>query len=1168
MRLLRALAALAALAVATAVLVPVPAAAQVPAGTQGAELTLVSNLDETTDLTRDTYYRQSQGDLLLCFGQPFSAGSHPHGYRLSSLELAVGETADNAPLDGIWVYLAPPPDRPQDGRPDARFEVGRINGVYSAGSPVSIDLTDDDVVLASGQSYWVYVCRDDDDARVALTNSDDQTGEAGWQIADTTRRHEGGNWSGPSTVINPAIKTSGVMQFRIKGYEQAAPATNSPGEVTLTDADSDGDPEVGDAITATLADDNTVTAGSVTWQWWRGPKPSGTFTSIAQATSASYTPVAADDGFYLRATALYVDGLAHGQTASATTPRPVDASPDTLVKNTSKPSNNARTGDGIAVAFTTGSNPAGYGLHRIGIGFRSNPRSGAVTIRTYTDRTTPGATVATLAPPDSLASNRVNWFAAPPGTILDADTNYFLVVSSPNLIETTAATSEDAGAAHGWAIADFLLSLSFGNYQTSFSIPRIDIEGFELLGQPGPPTRLSASFSSGGAELSWSPPTATGRRSVTKYQVRHKQSDLADSDYSAWADVDSDSDGNLAEERSVTVSGLTVDAEYAFEVRAVNERGASDGAQVIATYEFSRVMVPTVIAGGDDPVLGTAITATLPDADSNNANQVWQWSRGKLPDGEFTDIPDANNGAGSNTSTYTPNVADVGHYLRVVVGYDDGERTDEAAGSSTDVPVSGQTLVSNLDETTDLTRTTDATSTSDNYGCFANSFTTGSHPVGYRLSSVELIVGGTSNKSLNIDIFTSRSGRPAQDNGSIPNPASRGNVAAVSADVPPEVVARTYSLVDANAVLAPSTTYWLRVCEGESDYSGVASVGVTDTDAQSGDTAWEIGDTMRAYAVASGSFADLATVSGGNASFKTSGSMQFRIRGYRVAAPPGTPGQVLIDDSLKPEVGVALTARLSDVDGPVSQQVWQWSRSATADGEFTDIADADGGAGTVTSAYTLTADDVGHFLRATVTYTDATGADQTASATTAVVVETPRVLVSNAKQTAGTEYTMPRHRFWGAATSFRTGPNPDGYVLESVALGLAVGSSARVSVEIRDDGNNRPGGTRLASLSGSPDNDTSTFDVFTSATGVRLEPNTWYWVAVRRANAEASGSSYAVKAATTNTNSTDTISPGLGFDIGDGRSKVEGSQWHGQSASDHELKFTLRGSVIHPGTFL
>ena len=90
-------------------------------------------------------------------------------------------------------------------------------------------------------------------------------------------------------------------------------------EVTITvdNVEEDGTvtldpmrPSVGTAITATLADADIVE--TVSWQWASADAMDGTFTNISGATSATYTPVEADAGMYLRATA--------DLTTTATTP--------------------------------------------------------------------------------------------------------------------------------------------------------------------------------------------------------------------------------------------------------------------------------------------------------------------------------------------------------------------------------------------------------------------------------------------------------------------------------------------------------------------------------------------------------------------------------------------------------------------------------------------------------------------------------------------------------------------------------------------------------------------------------------------------------------------------------------------------------------------------------
>ena len=91
--------------------------------------------------------------------------------------------------------------------------------------------------------------------------------------------------------------------------------------VTITNIDEAGTVTLpgtitaGQGATATLTD-HDGTPSSVTWQWSRSDTAGGTFTPISGATSNPYTPVAADVGKYLKATASYTDP--HGSGKSAT----------------------------------------------------------------------------------------------------------------------------------------------------------------------------------------------------------------------------------------------------------------------------------------------------------------------------------------------------------------------------------------------------------------------------------------------------------------------------------------------------------------------------------------------------------------------------------------------------------------------------------------------------------------------------------------------------------------------------------------------------------------------------------------------------------------------------------------------------------------------------------
>ena len=79
---------------------------------------------------------------------------------------------------------------------------------------------------------------------------------------------------------------------------------------------------------------------------------------------------------------------------------------------------------------------------------------------------------------------------------------------------------------------------------------------------------------------------------------------------------------------------------------------------------------------------------------------------------------------------------------------------------------------------------------------------------------------------------------------------------------------------------------------------------------------------------------------------------------------------------MAPEAGAMVEATLSDVDGPADDTTWEWSENEAPDGDFDPID------GQTDDHYMPTPDDVGMYLRATVTYTDGEGADKSADATT------------------------------------------------------------------------------------------------------------------------------------------------------------------------------------------
>ena len=82
-----------------------------------------------------------------------------------------------------------------------------------------------------------------------------------------------------------------------------------------------------------------------------------------------------------------------------------------------------------------------------------------------------------------------------------------------------------------------------------------------------------------------------------------------------------------------------------------------------------------------------------------------------------------------------------------------------------------------------------------------------------------------------------------------------------------------------------------------------------------------------------------------------------------------------------PLVDTESTATVTDPDGSVSAVIWQWSKSDTANGTFTNIT------GETNAAYTPASADLSKYLKAAASYTDRRGSGKSAESAPAQVAE-------------------------------------------------------------------------------------------------------------------------------------------------------------------------------------
>ena len=90
----------------------------------------------------------------------------------------------------------------------------------------------------------------------------------------------------------------------------------------------------------------------------------------------------------------------------------------------------------------------------------------------------------------------------------------------------------------------------------------------------------------------------------------------------------------------------------------------------------------TVDLGAREPEVGQAVKAMLTDLDDQVTGERWQWESSEANDVDVWAKID-----GANTSSYTPVLEDVGKRLKAVVTYDDGTGKGRTATSASSAPV-------------------------------------------------------------------------------------------------------------------------------------------------------------------------------------------------------------------------------------------------------------------------------------------------------------------------------------------------------------------------------------------------------------------------------------------------------------------------------------------------
>ena len=430
------------------------------------------------------------------FSTSFHTGDNPDGYALTSVQLFINRTdSDVIPEVSIFTDNSATPGT-------SLHPLTNPSTLPLHESLVAFDLTTfaapGNATLAADTTYWLVAQAVNpstgDTYLIRRATSDDEASDDSpkWHIGNFAYlSQDNAAWSQSS---------SKPMQINVQGR-----LINPPGVVTITPEDA----QVGTELTASLESPHHGVTG-VTWEWSRSRDGRTDWTNISGQTTDTYTPVYADRGEYLRATASYNDNHGTGKTASAIMQGPPALA---LVSNTAKASSGTATlstATYYAISFRTGNHDQGYAIRGVALVLRQSGEPFHQRVSIFTDSAgNPGTSLYSLTSTtrELSATLKAEPFIFPSGTNLEANTTYWIVAqvvdNKAYRFSYTADFAEDLTPFPGWSIGDQSKSFNTswgdfdgGPFQIAIGGRLINPRGVITFDQPRPniDNLLSATF--------------------------------------------------------------------------------------------------------------------------------------------------------------------------------------------------------------------------------------------------------------------------------------------------------------------------------------------------------------------------------------------------------------------------------------------------------------------------------------------------------------------------------------------------------------------------------------------------------------------------------------------------------------------------------------------------
>ena len=420
-------------------------------------ITLVSNTDKT-----------SSGSSSAVGAQSFVTGANPGGYTISEVQVRLSNV--NGKSTSVRIR-----ENNNSDEPGALVATLTNPGILTDG--LNTFTAPPGTMLVASTTYWITFNEEVTGSRanVAITNSDDETGETGWSIGDD-RLYK----------LDPASSTWAIPQLTsyliaIKGPTTAATDATLSGLALegATGGETIDLTPVFDAetITYTASVVNGIDAVKLT-----ATKNDSNAMVVITDDDDPNSPNEAELALVVGANTLTVTVTAEDTTELTYTVTVERAAIPTLVSNT----NQSSIGDSAnfhAQSFETGANADGYTVSEVDVHLVDvSGRSTSVSIRENNSSDRPGDLVATLTNPGTLTSNRLNTFTAPAGTTLAASKTYWITTNegiSSNRANVGRVGGTGETGEPGWTIGNDSLfrDAETSNWSTSGNALMIEIRG-------------------------------------------------------------------------------------------------------------------------------------------------------------------------------------------------------------------------------------------------------------------------------------------------------------------------------------------------------------------------------------------------------------------------------------------------------------------------------------------------------------------------------------------------------------------------------------------------------------------------------------------------------------------------------------------------------------------